>query len=103
LQDLGFEKVVGILDRGEEDTASGLQAMFPKYKFLVSPAPNVRDKPSVNKEAVEGLLDKNGFLHPEYREAAEELLQEITRYLAPQQTGPGDNALTGQTAGVPAQ
>jgi len=95
--------VVGILDRGEEGTASALRDRFPKYKFLVSPAPNVRDKPSVNKEAVEGLLDENGVLHPEYKEGANVLLQEIKRYLAPQETGPGDNALTGQTAGVPPQ
>lgn len=78
LEDLGFQKVVGVLDKDKEQLADRLREQFPSYKFVVSEAPNVRCKPgSPARDPVEGLLDHNGNLREDYRQAAVNLVKQI--------------------------
>lgn len=77
LNDLGFLKVVGILDKNRESLIPQLQKEFPRYLFKAIPADDVRTKPDVQL----GLLDENGNLRPEYKEATEQLFVAAQQYL----------------------
>ncbi|MDK4720117.1 AAA family ATPase [Rhizobium sp. CNPSo 3968] len=66
LKDLGFSKVVGILDSDKKEMASTLEHKFPGYEFIRIPAKDVRTKPARKAtEAVAGLLDEKRILRPE--------------------------------------
>lgn len=84
LQDLGFKKVVGILDKNEVTHADKLRSMYPDYHFQTIPANDIRTKPKVAaKEAVKGLLDEsNKTVRSEYVEAMNALIQSTNDYLS---------------------
>lgn len=81
LQDLGFAKVVGILDRDQEQIALQLQQSFLKYLFLTIPADDVRTKAA--REATPekiGLL--NGLkLRDEFNAGTRAVIEQINEYL----------------------
>lgn len=78
LTDLGFERVVGILDKDKEALKEELESRFPQFKFFVIPAPDVRTKKAAPQRAeVVGLLDEGGKLRDDYRAAVEEMFDEI--------------------------
>lgn len=85
LHDLGFSRVVGILDGNRRETAAALNREFPGFHFFAIPANDVRSKPPVRqREGVSGLLDDdNGSVRPEHREETKRLLEVASRYLAP--------------------
>ena len=60
LDELGYSKVVGILDGNMKQAVTTLQRNFANYHFFAIPADDVRTKP-VSKErvAVKGLLDSS--------------------------------------------
>ena len=67
LEDLGFERVAGIVDNNKSHLTPGLQLRFPTYTFRAIPAEDVRTKAGVEgREPIHGLLDENGALRPEY-------------------------------------
>jgi hypothetical protein len=76
LHDLGFKKVVGILDANRAELANRLSETFPNYHFFAIPANDVRTKGATQaKAAVMGLLNEaNDAVRPEYRE---DVLQKI--------------------------
>ena len=81
LNDLGFQKVVGILDGNVADTKTQLEADFPAYKFYSIPADDVRTKPGRGAtDPVVGLLDEHGVVRPEHRTQLEELFTEANAY-----------------------
>jgi energy-coupling factor transporter ATP-binding protein EcfA2 len=81
LTDLGFRKVVGILDQGRADVLRTLKAKFPQYPMAVIPAADIRSKPRVPpRRAVSGILDSKGKLRQKYRNEMQELLWEIGHY-----------------------
>jgi hypothetical protein len=51
LNELGFERVVGILDKNMTDMQTSLQQQFPDYSFEVIPADDVRTKPARSERA----------------------------------------------------
>lgn len=83
LFDLGFKKVVGILDANRVALLPQLREQFPEYHYLAIPADDVRTKPAVAaRPAVSGLLDDtNKAIRPEYVAEMRELFAEANRYL----------------------
>jgi len=83
LQNMGFNRVVGILDHNHLTTAAALRAQFPTYQFHSIPTDDVRTKlASSAKPAVIGLLDSNQQLDPAHRQTVQALLDTSARYLA---------------------
>ena len=82
LSDLGFERVVGIVDRNQADTLASLSESFPHYKFFLLPADNVRTKPKVKcRAAIPGILDERRMVRDEHKEAMTRLIGEVNRAL----------------------
>ena len=96
LDELGFEKVVGILDEGEEEDKiiAKSRERFPDYEFVQIPAGDMRDKvvykpngtsADGTKLFVEdikpGLLDGDRQVKSEKRAEAIKVLQEVAEYL----------------------
>jgi len=83
LQELGYAKMVGILDANRDKLANELSRKFKKYHFFAIPADDVRTKPArPAKEAVRGLLnDKNDDVRPEYVEPVRDLFAVANKYL----------------------
>ncbi|TXI76371.1 MAG: hypothetical protein E6Q44_15685 [Flavobacteriales bacterium] len=86
LHDLGFKRVVGILDANEQHRLSNLNRDFPSFRFDAIPANDVRSKPPTpTKPEVDGLLDKdNAQIRPEHTEQTRALFQKIGAYLSAQ-------------------
>lgn len=82
LSELGFNRVVGIVDGDEPGAADKLTNQFPKFKFFVIPAEDIRTKPArPEKQGKEGLLDARGVLHPRFKDELSQLILEINTYL----------------------
>lgn len=78
LRELGFEKVVGLLDGDKENRREELQEAFPLYRFHTIPAKDIRTKPErLAQPAVKGLLDESGKVRSEHRTPVQELLTQV--------------------------
>lgn len=78
LRDLGFVRVVGILDGDAADESKRLTANFPEYRFFTIPAEDVRTKPpATGRDGTVGLLDEHWRLRPEHREAVQKLFADV--------------------------
>jgi energy-coupling factor transporter ATP-binding protein EcfA2 len=84
LDDLGFLKVVGILDGNKSALLGKLRRQFPSFHFFAIPSGDVRTKPSVNaKDKVAGLLtDSNDAVRPEHVKKTRELFEAANLYMA---------------------
>ena len=78
LIDLGFRRVVGILDKGQEELAETLKHNFPDYAFLMSPAEDMKEKKDQKNDRTT-LLDTHWRLREEYKEDIRSLLMEANR------------------------
>jgi predicted ATPase len=83
LKELGFGKVVGILDGNREQLAKELKEKFPDYHFFSIPANDVRTKQArPAKPEVKGLLnDNNDEVRPEFAERVRQLFVAANEYL----------------------
>jgi predicted ATP-dependent endonuclease of OLD family len=82
LKELGFKKVVGILDKGKDTELSSLKTEFPEYNFYDIPTDDVRTKEAIKpKSAIEGLVNRDGTLKSEHKEFAEQFIDEINSKL----------------------
>jgi hypothetical protein len=91
LKDLGYERVVGVLDGNRSRTADSLQAANPDYTFLAISTDDVRTKRArAASPQVEGLADSGGTIRPENREEVETLFRSIAGVLMPD----GDSAIS---------
>ena len=83
LKDLGFAKVVGILDANKIETLKLLTKKFPEYQFFPIPADDVRSKPARDAvPAVSGLLDEKGTLKAEYKDETVKLIDRVNEALS---------------------
>lgn len=83
LRDLGFKRVVGILDNNVGAVLQTLRRDFPQYRFLEIPASDIRTKPQRNAvDAVEGLLDAQGNIREHLRDQFVQTTNEANEYLA---------------------
>lgn len=76
LHDLGFGRVVGVLDDNKPETLASLKSEFPQYQFCAIPASDVRDK-----DKVKGLCSSSGSVHPERMEEVKAFLKDLNRRL----------------------
>lgn len=82
LKDLGFRRVAGVLDKNKQAGVPALNAEFPEYLFVASPADDVRTKEAPDAQlAVDGLLDREGKLQPKYSAELQQLLDRVNHYL----------------------
>ncbi len=82
LNDLGFERVVGILDKDEESRIPELQVCFKNYSFLSIPAEDVRTKEDKSgTKSKRGLLDEGYILRPEFAEETGKVFKKTVGYL----------------------
>lgn len=82
LNELGFKRVVGILDKNKEGLVQDLQKRFPDYRFESIPANDVRTKPKTKaRECVQGILDGNGEVRAEYVEYMKALFARLNQAL----------------------
>ncbi len=82
LKDLGFRKVVGLLDGDKKDDIPNLKTWFPKYYFNHISADDIRTKPArKGSEAVYGLLDEGKKIRKEFVTPTRALFSEINKYL----------------------
>ena len=87
LNDLGFEKVAGILDGDKSDLCKRLAAKFQNYSYHNISANDVRTKPERRKSSqVEGLVNMTGTLKEEYRGEVTMLFDRINQYFASSST-----------------
>lgn len=78
---MGFTRVVGILDSNKQEDAASLQSTFPGYKFFTIPTADVRSKPAQGRQATNGLLDERWAFREEYRTELSDILTDAGRYL----------------------
>lgn len=89
LQDLGFTRVVAVLDDDVPHIARTLRETFGSYLVVEQPAADIRDKPAKNFAGKEGLLDKRGKqIKPHLEAKARAVCQEISDRLR-SETGAG--------------
>ena len=83
LQELGFKRVVGVLDGNKVALVNKLQLDFPNFHFFAIPADDVRNKPKAkSRPAVEGLLKPgNVNVRDEYKEKMARLFGAANGYL----------------------
>lgn len=81
-QDLGFQKVVALLDGDKGDDATTLSHSFPSYLFKCIPAIDIRTKPARPAgNLVDGLLDQDRTIKEQYRDETAEVFRLINLYL----------------------
>lgn len=84
LKDLGFKRVAGLLDGGQETKLEELKKKFPNFKFEKIPAADVRTKASVPpKEAIQGLIGKDGKIQKELAGQVENVFKSLQEFLTP--------------------
>ena len=83
LRELGYARVVGILDANRVPLVQELSGKFKNYHFFSIPTNDVRTKPArAAKDAITGLLnDNNDDVRPEYKERVRELFAAANKYL----------------------
>lgn len=81
LRDLGFKRVVGILDKGKSSELGELESTFPGYRFREIPAFDVRDKIDHDERITKGLCERNGRIHSENIETVKGLMTWISKEL----------------------
>jgi predicted ATP-dependent endonuclease of OLD family len=82
LNELGFEKVVGILDNNMSPLKTELEVAYPHYLFKVISADDVRTKQALDaRQAIIGLLDETGALREHYRAKTYKLFLSVKSWL----------------------
>ncbi len=83
LVDLGYKKVVGILDNNMEQLKKELEREYERYKFILLPTEDIRNKKEVKaKPPKEGLIDYAGNkIKDQYKEDILKINREINEYL----------------------
>jgi predicted ATPase len=83
LMELGYAKVVGILDNDMQSVRAELEEAFPAYMFVCIATDDIRDKKErgpVNAKV--GLVDSRLALRAEYAKPTKELFETVSSYLA---------------------
>ncbi|MFI9414931.1 ATP-dependent nuclease [Nocardia gamkensis] len=81
LQELGYRRVVGILDNDKKEISERLQAIFPDYLFVAIPADDIRTKEERTIPFKKGLFDEKTNIRSEYIDDTKILLERVDDYL----------------------
>jgi hypothetical protein len=88
LNELGFERVVGLLDANKSSLVPTLQGTFPQYHFAAIPANDIRTKQATpERAAVNGILDESGNVRSEFAVRMRAILTELNQALTPGAVG----------------
>ncbi|MBE9226121.1 AAA family ATPase [Phormidium sp. LEGE 05292] len=83
LKDLGFTRVVGILDGNRNSLVPDLSVKFPNFHFFAIPADDVRTKTERVIKPVTGLLDdENKKIRMDYEDTTRKVFIKANEYLA---------------------
>jgi predicted ATP-dependent endonuclease of OLD family len=77
LNELGYKKVIGILDGDKRTEKESLEEKYPDYRFLCIPAEDIRTKKEQKIAAKKGLLDEKYKIRDEYKESVSKLFESI--------------------------
>lgn len=80
-KDLGYKKIVSVLDGDKADDAEKLRAEFPEYKIITLKEDDIRDKKAREIQAKSGIADEKGNYKEEHREYIIQLMNEINSAL----------------------
>lgn len=96
LKELGYERVVGILDRNKADLVPVLAAAYEQYFFAAIPADDIRTKAARHdRPAITGLLsDDNSGVRDEYLAGVRLIFDRINAYFVEAQPGQVTSATT---------
>lgn len=82
VHELGYTKVVGVLDNDMTEVRDQLATDFPQYRFVCIPAADVRDKKARKAvDAKAGLVGSDLVLKEEHKEATQQLFESVAAYL----------------------
>lgn len=84
LKDLGFKKIISILDNNMSSLAKALNKKFPEYNFICIPTDDIRDKPKTKaKASIEGLIDIYGKeIKLKYKKSIKLIFKKINVYFS---------------------
>ncbi|MFD8098374.1 ATP-dependent endonuclease [Nocardia fluminea] len=82
LQELGYRRVVGVLDNDMRHIAERLQVDYSGYLFVAIPADDIRTKVERTTDYKKGLFDENTEIRSEFVEGAKVLLEKVDAYLS---------------------
>lgn len=86
LNELGFDKVVGIVDADREYRLSEWREQFPMYNFYAITANDVRTKePRPATQGINGILDRDRNIREEHFDSTNEMFINIKSYLEDEQ------------------
>lgn len=80
-KDLGYKKVVAVLDGDKADDAEDLRTAFPEYKIITLIEDDIRDKRAREKHEKSGITDEKGNYKEEHKEYIIGLINEINSVL----------------------
>lgn len=80
-KDLGYKKIVVVLDGDKAEDAEKLKVDFPKYKIITLKEDDIRDKKAREIQAKSGIADEKGNYKEEYKEYIIGLINEINSAL----------------------
>ncbi len=81
VHELGYPKVVGVLDNDMTDVRDKLAEQFPNYQFVCVPAADIRDKAARKAaDAKSGLVDSKLVLKNEHKDAVKQLFESVATY-----------------------
>lgn len=80
-KDLGYKKIVAVLDGDKADDAEKLRAEFSEYKIITLKEDDIRDKKAREIQAKSGIADEKGNYKEEHKEYIIGLINEINSAL----------------------
>jgi predicted ATPase len=82
LQEMGYQRVVGILDNDQAKLRSALESMFPEFLFWCIAADDIRPKKKRLIRKKDGLLDDAGKIRTQHRQHTLDLLTKTRNYFS---------------------
>lgn len=83
LQELGYKKVIGLLDGDKLAVKEKLQTIFSDYMFIAIPADDIRTKPSRQASVgKEGLLNASYEIKEEYVDDLKMIIQRVNDFFS---------------------
>ena len=79
--DLGYKKVVAILDGNEKEKQNNLKKKYTNYKIIAISTEDIRNK-NIKAQNKIGFIDNHGRLKEEYKEEARNILIQANEYLS---------------------
>ena len=80
-KDLGYKKVVAVLDGDKADDAEVLRTTFPEYKIITLIEDDIRDKRAREIHEKSGITDEKGNYKDEHKAYIIGLINEINSVL----------------------